>query len=181
MRNFARIVHIAPLGPRFRGATAFMCGSTRAAERGRLLGVDLGEVRIGLALSDALGIAAHPLPTLVCADVHGDVEKLKQLIAEHEVRQVVIGLPLLMSGAEGQGAAAARRFANRLRKRIGAANYDVRVQLWDERLTTAQAERALISGNVKRRRRRQVVDGLAAVLILQSFLDSRSAGSEAGP
>jgi len=158
-----------------------MCGSTGAGEAGRFLGVDLGEVRIGLALSDALAIAAHPLPPLMCSDAHGDVEKLKQLIGEHDVRQVVIGLPLLMSGAEGQGAAAARRFAGRLRKRIGAANADVAVSLWDERLTTVQAERALISGNVKRRKRRQVVDGLAAVLILQSFLDSRSVDTAAGP
>ncbi len=158
-----------------------MCGSTGEGEAGRVLGVDLGEVRIGLALSDALGIAAHPLQSLICSDAHKDVEKLKQLIGEREVRCVVIGLPLLMSGEEGKGAAAARRFADRLRKRIGAASYDVAVQLWDERLTTVQAERALISANVKRRRRRQVVDGLAAVLILQNFLDSRSTGSEGTP
>ena len=119
---------------------------------GRCLGIDLGEVRIGLALSDTLGIAAHPLPPLMCSDVHGDVEKLKQLIGENDVKQVVVGLPLLMSGAEGQGAAAARRFAERLRKRIGAANFDTGVLMWDERLTTVQAERALISANVKRRR-----------------------------
>ena len=155
--------------------------STGEREAGRLLGVDLGRVRIGLALSDALGIMAHPLNSLVCSDAHKDVEKLTQLIGEHGVTRVIIGLPLLMSGEEGKGAAAARRFADRLRKRTRAANNDVAVELWDERLTTVQAERALISANVKRRRRRQVVDGLAAVLILQNFLDSRSSGSGAAP
>ena len=155
--------------------------STGEREAGCLLGVDLGQVRIGLALSDPLGITAHPLKSLACSDAHKDVEKLAQLIGEREVTRVVIGLPLLMSGEEGQGAAAARRFADRLRKRIRAANNDVPVDLWDERLTTVQAERMLISANVKRRRRRQVVDGLAAVLILQNFLDSHSTDSGAGP
>ncbi len=145
------------------------------------MGLDLGQVRIGLALSDALGITAHPLKSLVCSEAHKDVEKLTQLIGEHGVTRVVIGLPLLMSGEEGEGAAAARRFADRLRKRTRAANHDAAVVLWDERLTTVQAERTLISANVKRRRRRQVVDGLAAVLILQNFLDSRSTGSEVVP
>jgi putative Holliday junction resolvase len=80
-----------------------------------------------------------------------------------------VGLPLLLSGEEGQGATAARRFAARLRESLG----DVDVELWDERLTTVQAERTLISANVKRRKRRQVVDGFAAVLILENYLDSR--------
>ncbi len=155
--------------------------STGKREAGRLLGVDLGRVRIGLALSDALGIMAHPLNSLVCSDAHKDVEKLTQLIGEHGVTRVVIGLPLLMSGEEGKGAAAARRFADRLRKRTRAVNKDVAVELWDERLTTVQAERTLISAHVTRRRRRQVVDGLAAVLILQNFLDSRSINSESAP
>ena len=150
-------------------------------EAGRLLGVDLGQVRIGLALSDALGITAHPLKSLVCSGAHQDVEKLTQLIGEHGVTRVVIGLPLLMSGEEGKGAAAARRFADRLRKRIRAANDDVAVDMWDERLTTAQAERTLISATVKRRGRKQVVGGLAAVLILQNFLDSRPTDSGSAP
>ncbi len=155
--------------------------STAETEPGRLLGVDLGQVRIGLALSDALRITAHPLKSLFCSDAHKDVEKLAQLIGEHGVTGVVIGLPLLMSGEEGKGAAAARRFADRLKKRIRAANNEVAVDLWDERLTTVQAERTLISANVKRRKRRQMVDGLAAVLILQNFLDSRSIDSGAPP
>ena len=148
---------------------------------GRLLGVDLGEVRMGLALSDALGITAHPLETLLCSGPHKDVETLTRLIGEHGVTRVVIGLPLLMSGEEGQGAAAARRFADRLRKRTRAANHDVALELWDERLTTVEAERTLISANVKRRKRKQMVDGLAAVLILQNFLDCRSSAAEDAP
>ena len=155
--------------------------STGAREAGRLLGVDLGEVRIGLALSDALGITAQPLESMFCSGPHKDVEKLTELIREYGVTRVVIGLPLLMSGAEGQGAAAARRFAERLRKRIRAANHEVALELWDERLTTVEAQRTLISADVKRRKRKELVDGLAAVLILQSFLDSRSSGLEAAP
>ncbi len=155
--------------------------STGPTQPGRLLGVDLGQVRIGLALSDALAITAQPLPAIFCSDAHKDVERLAQLIGEHGVTRVVIGLPLLMSGEEGKGAAAAHRFADRLRKRIRAANDDVAVDMWDERLTTVQAERTLISANVKRRRRKQVVDGLAAVLILQNFLDSRSTDSGSAP
>jgi len=155
--------------------------STGGCEVGRVLGVDLGQVRIGLALSDALRITAHPLKSIVCSGPHKDVEKLTELIGEQQVTRVVIGLPLLMSGEEGEGAIAARRFADRLRKRISVANSDVALELWDERLTTVQAERTLISAKVRRRKRREVVDGLAAVLILQNFLDSLSTGSEAAP
>jgi putative Holliday junction resolvase len=141
---------------------------------GRVLALDLGEVRIGLALSDPLGITANPLEPLMSAGVRKDLERVVGLVGEHGVVTVVVGLPLLLSGEEGQGAAAARRFAARLRERLG----DVDVELWDERLTTVQAERTLIAANVKRRKRRQVVDGLAAVLILENYLDSRStAGS----
>ena len=152
--------------------------STGAGKPGRLLGVDLGAVRIGLALSDALGFMANPLESLICSGAHEDVKSLTRLIAEREVTRVVIGLPLLMSGEEGAGAAAARRFADRLRKRIRAGGEDVVVDMWDERLTTVEAERTLISANVSRRKRRQVVDGLAAVLILQNFLDARATDSE---
>lgn len=144
---------------------------------GRVLALDLGEVRIGLAVSDPLGITANPLEPLMCAGVRKDLDRLADLVREHEVVTVVVGLPLLLSGEEGQGATAARRFAARLRERLG----DVDVVLWDERLTTVQAERTLISANVKRRKRRQVVDGFAAVLILENYLDSRSATTGSGP
>jgi len=139
---------------------------------GRVLALDLGEVRIGLALSDPLGVVAHPLETLASDGARRDLERVERLIRDREVVRVVVGLPLHMSGDEGSGAAAARRFAARLRGRVPG----VEVVLWDERLTTVQAERAMRAANVRRGKRREVIDGLAAVLILQNYLDSRSAG-----
>jgi putative Holliday junction resolvase len=134
------------------------------------LGVDLGEVRIGLALSDPLGVIAQPLETLSRVGPRRDVGAIAALVDRHEVSTVVIGLPRLLSGAEGEAARGAREFARRLESRLRG----VGVELWDERLTTAQAERTMISGGVRRARRKQRVDALAAVLILQSFLDARS-------
>jgi len=141
---------------------------------GRILAVDPGEVRIGLALSDALGISVHPLEPLRSSGAHRDVDAIGRIAEEQEVVRVLVGLPLLLSGEEGQGAAAARRLAARLRSRLP----EVDVQLWDERLTTVQAERMLIGAGVKRQRRREVVDGLAAVLILKSYLDSRPSSED---
>jgi putative Holliday junction resolvase len=138
---------------------------------GRVLALDLGRVRIGLALSDPLGLTANPLETLKSIGARADVERLVRLAQEHGVTRIVVGLPLLLSGEEGDGARSARRFAARLRARLR----EVEVELWDERLTTVQAERTLISAGVSRRKRRRVVDGLAAVLILQSYLEAMSA------
>jgi putative Holliday junction resolvase len=141
---------------------------------GRILAVDPGEVRIGLALSDVLGISVHPLELLKSMGPKRDVDAIGRIAEEQGVVRVLVGLPLLLSGEEGQGVAVARRFAARLRSRLG----EVDVQLWDERLTTVQAERMLIGAGVKPRRRREVVDGLAAVLILKSYLDSRPSSED---
>lgn len=139
---------------------------------GRLLGVDLGQVRIGLALSDPLGMTAQPLEAVPAVGPRKDVERVAVLASERDVATIVVGLPLLLSGEEGDGARSARLFAERLSDRLG----QVRIELWDERLTTVQAERVLIEGGVRRRRRKQLVDGIAAALILQSFLDAQDAG-----
>lgn len=138
----------------------------------RVLALDLGQARIGLALSDPLGLTAQPLESLSRSNERRDLDRLQSIVQEFEVGRVVVGLPLLLSGAEGSGAVGARRFAERLRQRLAA----VEVDLWDERLTTVQAERTLASGQVKAKRRRQVVDALAAVLILQSYLDAHVEG-----
>jgi putative Holliday junction resolvase len=137
----------------------------------RVLGIDPGGTRIGLALTDPLGIVARPLEVLSSAGARADVARIVDLVREHAVERVVIGLPLLMTGEEGTGAAAARRLAGRLRARLP----EVAVELWDERLTTVEAERTLIAADVGRRKRRRVVDGVAAVLILQSYLDAHAA------
>jgi putative Holliday junction resolvase len=137
------------------------------SEQGRILAIDLGQARIGLALSDPLGLTAQPLATVHRVGPRRDLRAIVQHIEATEACTVVVGLPRLMSGEEGQQAKAAREFAERLGRRVPR----VQVSLWDERLTTVQAERTMISGNVRRARRRQIVDELAAVLILQGYLD----------
>ena len=134
----------------------------------RILALDLGDVRIGLALSDPLGITAQPQPPLERTGPRRDLARLAELVREHEVSTVVIGLPLLLSGRDGARASEARDYAERLRRRLTA----VRVELWDERLTSRQAERELIAGGLRRRKRRKVIDGVAAALILQGYLDA---------
>ena len=141
-------------------------------EPARVLALDLGAARIGLALSDPLGITAQPLETLVRVGPKKDLREIVEQIERHGVSRVVVGLPLLLSGDEGKQAAEAREFAERLRRRVGR----IPVVLWDERLTTVQAERTLIEGKMRRKKRKASVDCLAAVLILQSYLDALAAG-----
>jgi len=140
-----------------------------SSEPGRLLGLDLGEARIGLALSDPLGLTAQPFETLERVGARRDLQRLVELIRERGVTTVVVGLPLRLSGEEGPAAKSARSFARRLAGRLEGVD----VELWDERLTTALAERTMISGRVRRARRRERVDTVAAALILQSYLDAR--------
>ena len=135
---------------------------------GRVLAIDLGQVRIGLALSDPLAISAQPLETLRRVGPRKDVERLAELIGERGVATAIVGLPLHLSGEEGKAAEGAREFAGRLGKRVAR----IEIELWDERLTTVEAERILIQANVSRKKRKEVVDSLAAVLILQSYLDA---------
>jgi putative Holliday junction resolvase len=152
---------------------------TGSSGSGRVLAIDLGQARLGLAVSDPLGITAQPLGTVErSASPRIDLARIAALVAEREVTTVVVGLPLQMSGKEGLQAAGAREFAARLAARL-ARGVDVR--LWDERLTTVEAERLLVAADVRRSRRKHVVDTVAAVLILQSFLDARSAGHAERP
>jgi putative Holliday junction resolvase len=128
----------------------------------------LGEVRIGLALSDPLGITAQPLESLRPAGPRKAIDAIVRVAREHEVHTVLVGLPLLLSGEEGTQATHARAVAEQLGKRLSG----VRVVLWDERLTTVQAERTLIEAGMRRKKRKRTVDSLAALLILQSYLDA---------
>lgn len=134
---------------------------------GRVLGVDLGDVRVGLAISDPLGLTAQPLGPLPAAPARDRLARLAAIVREREVVRVVVGHPLLLSGEAGARARASEAFAERLRREVACP-----VDLWDERLTTVQAERALIEGEVRRRRRREVVDAAAAAILLQSWLDA---------
>ncbi len=132
----------------------------------RVLGIDYGEKRIGLAVSDPLGHTAQGLETLERSGEEKDVRALQQTIEKWEVDTIVIGLPRHMDGTAGEQVRKVERFAERLRQATGRT-----VTPWDERLTTVAAERILIEGGVRRRQRKSLRDRLAAVLILQGYLD----------
>ncbi|MCF6508218.1 Holliday junction resolvase RuvX [Blastococcus sp. MG754426] len=141
--------------------------------RGRVLGVDVGTVRVGLALSDPTGTLAGPLETLRRARDGADLDRLAALVVEHEVSEVVVGEPVHLSGAAGASAQDAADYAQELADRIP----DVPVNLIDERLSTVTAASHLRDGGIDSRRQRAVIDQAAAVVILQQYLDSRKAPS----
>jgi putative Holliday junction resolvase len=145
--------------------------------RGVRLGIDLGDVRIGVARSDPDGLIATPVETV--ARGPGDLQRLSALAAEHDAVEAVVGLPRSLSGGEGPAAAKARVFAAALAGVLGAAGIEVR--LVDERLSTVSAEAVLRTQGRKGKQRRAVVDQAAAVVILQNALDTeRSTGRPAG-
>ena len=134
----------------------------------RVLGLDLGSKRIGVALSDPEGVIASPLTTL---ERHGggrDLEAVSGLVREHDVGEIVVGLPLHMDGRRGPEAEAARRFARGLREAIG-----IPVDLQDERWTTVEAERALRESGRRGKKQRAVVDSVAASILLRTWLERR--------
>jgi putative Holliday junction resolvase len=131
---------------------------------GRMLGLDIGDRRIGVAISDELGTIASPVGLIRReADVAGEV---RALVAEYGAVRVVAGLPIGLSGREGPQAQAVRGFVDELAEQL-----DVPVEFYDERLSTAVAERSLIAGGTRRAKRREKVDAVAAAVILQGYLD----------
>jgi putative Holliday junction resolvase len=134
----------------------------------RILGLDVGSKTIGLAVSDPLGITAQGLETIRRKNKRADFEQLEKVIQKYRVGEIVVGYPLRMSGAEGTQAEKMQRFAEELRRR-----FQLPVHLWDERLTSAQANRVLRETEMSIKRRGEVVDRMAAVLILQSWMDAR--------
>src|ERR687890_285131 len=137
---------------------------------GRVLGVDVGTVRVGVAMSDPTGTLASPLETLQRAKDGSDLDRLARLVVEHEVTEVVVGEPRHLSGASGASAQDADAYARALVGRLGA---DVPVHMIDERLSTVSAASSLRASGVDSRRQRPVIDQAAAVVILQSYLDAR--------
>ncbi len=133
----------------------------------RILALDVGTRRIGLAVSDELGWTAHGLPTLARISLRKDIARLRELVSEHGVAKLVVGLPRNMNGTLGQKAGEVLELIEVLRERL---NLDV--VPWDERLTTRAAERVLLEADVSRAKRRKKVDQIAAVLILQGYLDN---------
>jgi putative Holliday junction resolvase len=132
----------------------------------RLIGIDLGTKTLGLALSDVTRIVASPLETMKRTKFAADAGRLLALAQEHEVAGFVLGFPANLDGTEGPRAQATRAFA----RNVNALS-DIPILLWDERLTTAAAERTLLEADASRRRRAELIDKLAATIILQTALD----------
>ena len=141
----------------------------------RILAVDYGEKRIGLAVSDELGITASPLMTLVRRSDDETVRQIAQLASKLRVTQIVVGLPRRTDAQEGEMERKVKAFAEKLRQAIS-----VPVVLFDERFTTRIAEQVLLEADLSRRKRKQVRDRLAAVILLQSYLDSQREAASSG-
>src|SRR5215469_5030047 len=157
------------MGPTYnRAVTGSATQSPEMNTTKRVLGLDVGSKRIGVAVSDPLGVTAQGLPTLHRHNKRLDFEALAKVIGQYEISEIVVGFPLRMSGEEGIQAEKMQRFAEELR-----AKFKLPVHLWDERLTSAEANSLLRETQMSIRRRGQVVDQMAAVLILQSWMEAR--------
>ncbi|NGZ95917.1 MAG: Holliday junction resolvase RuvX [Nitrospira sp. WS110] len=141
---------------------------------GRILALDYGTKRIGVALSDELKWTAQPLETIERRVLDRDIAHIASLVTAHEVERVVLGFPLQLDGREGPAVQAMREFAEKLE-----AGIPVPIVLWDERMTTKAAEDLLIAADVSRKKRKGVVDRVAAAILLQSYLEAQSSSSTA--
>jgi putative Holliday junction resolvase len=136
----------------------------------RVLGLDLGTKTLGVAVSDELGWTAQGVETISIDEERGEygLKRLREIIDEYKVDTIVVGFPKNMNGTVGPRAEASQRFA-----KILESEFSLPVILWDERLSTMAAERMLIAADVSRKKRKQIIDKMAAVVILQSYLDSK--------
>lgn len=139
-----------------------------AVTMGRILALDVGNVRIGIAVSDPMGIIANPLETYVRKGLQQDAEYVAKLAVGKDVSLIVSGLPLDLKGREMEQVAKTREFIDELSKHC-----DIPIEYLDERFTTVSAERLLIEGNVRREDRKKVIDKVAATIILQNYLDRK--------
>jgi putative Holliday junction resolvase len=137
----------------------------------RILGLDVGSKTVGIAVSDELGWTAQGLKTLKINEENNQFgfDEIGQLIKEYQVNQVVVGLPKNMNGTIGPRGEASQFYAHELEERFAVSTV-----LWDERLTTMAAERVLLEADVSRKKRKKVIDKMAAVMILQGYLDSKN-------
>ena len=143
--------------------------------RKRVLALDVGEKRIGIAISDLLGITAQGLPTIEYQSRKVALDGIAEMAKMHDVGEIVIGLPKNMDGTLGFKSQEVLHFSEQLKRRI-----EVPVTLWDERLTTKMAHQVMLEADLSRRKRKQKVDMIAAQLILQSYLDSPRKGHAEG-
>jgi putative Holliday junction resolvase len=137
-----------------------------------VIGLDFGERRIGVAVSDPGGQIARPLLVIERSSLRDDMARIAELARSRRAQKVIVGLPLNLDGSAGPAARRARRFASALGREL-----DLPIALWDERLTTVEAERALLASDRSRQRRKEVRDAVAASLILQSYLDAHRENS----
>lgn len=135
----------------------------------RLMGLDYGDRNIGVAISDAFGWTAQGTGVIERRRDGGEFDRIAELVKEHEVSQIVVGLPKNMNGTIGPRGEICIAFADQIQQKL-----NIPVHLWDERLTTVAAERTLIEADVSRKKRKLVVDKMAATLILQNYLDSKT-------
>ena len=133
---------------------------------GRIMGLDIGDKTIGVAVSDIMGLTAQGVTTIKRVGKKKDIEEIKKIIAERQVNKIVSGLPKNMNGTVGAQGEKVQKFCELLK-----AETNLPIEFWDERLSTVAAERSLIEGNVRREDRKKVIDMLAAVIILQGYLD----------
>jgi putative Holliday junction resolvase len=133
---------------------------------GRILGLDIGKHRIGVAVSDPLGFTAQPVTVWIGLDEKAFVTQIQQMIRDLKVERIVIGHPLTLRGEKGTMAKRIERLASRLKERL-----KIPVILWDERLTSVQAQRILKSMDIEPSRKKEIVDAMASMLILQNYLD----------
>ena len=133
---------------------------------GRIMGLDIGDKTIGVAVSDIMGITAQGVKTIRRESKKKDIEELKNIIKERQVNKIVSGLPKNMNGTLGPQGEKVIKFCELLEEETG-----IKIEYWDERLSTVAAERTLIQGNVRRENRKGVIDMVAAVIILQGYLD----------
>ena len=132
----------------------------------RIMSLDVGSHTIGIACSDALLMTAQGIETIRRTSLEKDFNRLQELIAEYEVHELVVGMPKNMNGTKGERAEKTEEFVEKMKEVI-----DLPVSYWDERLSTVMAERQLIAADVSRKKRKSVIDKMAAVVILQGYLD----------
>lgn len=132
----------------------------------RIMSLDVGSRTIGIACSDALLMTAQGIETIRRTSLEKDFNRLQELIAEYEVHELVVGMPKNMNGTKGERAEKTEEFVEKMKEVI-----DLPVSYWDERLSTVMAERQLIAADVSRKKRKSVIDKMAAVVILQGYLD----------
>ena len=135
----------------------------------RILGLDVGSKTVGVAVSDELSLTAQGVTTLKRKGLHQDIKQLLRLIEEHRVEKIIVGLPKNMDGSLGPSAKMVLSLIEELRKSI-----DLPIVTWDERLSSVAAQRALLEADMSRKKRKRVIDKVAALIILQGYLDSQA-------